>query len=185
MTRQPKNKRAGDGQAGVNLKSSRPAGKNRPVKPFSRSEQQGPRGRCALKPAAIRVAAYVRTATVHPQCSAKKQKDMIRRYAARHGMKIVRTYFDEGRSGLSIQYRDQFKQMMADVQGGNADFTCILLHDVSRWGRFQDADEGAHYEFICRRAGISVHYCAKPFESPILKRIKRAVAAAYKHKSAA
>jgi hypothetical protein len=27
---------------------------------------------------------------------------------------------------------------------------------LSRWGRFQDADEGANYEYICKRAGISV-----------------------------
>jgi hypothetical protein len=32
----------------------------------------------------------------------------------------------------------------------------------SRWGRFQDADESAHYEFLCKSAGIPVHYCAEP-----------------------
>jgi hypothetical protein len=32
-------------------------------------------------------------------------------------------------------------------------------------GRFQDVDEGAYYEFICKRAGIAVHYCAGEFEN--------------------
>ena len=27
---------------------------------------------------------------------------------------------------------------------------------AKRWGRFQDADESAYYEYICRRADITV-----------------------------
>lgn len=30
----------------------------------------------------------------------------------------------------------------------------------SRWGRFNDIDEAAHYVFIGKRAGLEVHYCA-------------------------
>lgn len=59
------------------------------------------------------------------------------------------------------------------------------MYDVSRWGRFQDADESAYYEYICRRAGVSVHYCAEQFEndgspvSTIVKGVKRAMASEY------
>ena len=66
-----------------------------------------------------------------------------------------------------------------------ADFTAILVYDVSRWGRFQDADESAYYEYICKRAGISVQYCAEQFEndgspvSTIVKGVKRAMAGEY------
>jgi len=61
----------------------------------------------------------------------------------------------------------------------------ILVYDVSRWGRFQDADESAYYEYICRRAGIAVVYCAEQFEndgspvSTIVKGVKRAMAGEY------
>jgi len=61
----------------------------------------------------------------------------------------------------------------------------ILVYDVSRWGRFQDADESAYYEYICRRAGIQVAYCAEQFEndgspvSTIVKGVKRAMAGEY------
>lgn len=61
----------------------------------------------------------------------------------------------------------------------------ILVYDVSRWGRFQDADESAHYEYICKRAGIQVAYCAEQFEndgspvSTIVKSLKRAMASEY------
>ncbi|MCU1302763.1 MAG: putative recombinase, partial [Candidatus Sulfotelmatobacter sp.] len=57
--------------------------------------------------------------------------------------------------------------------------------DVSRWGRFQDVDEPAFYEFVCRTTGISIHYCAEPFEndgsvgSSIIKTLKRAMAGEY------
>jgi len=56
---------------------------------------------------------------------------------------------------------------------------------VSRWGRFQDADESAYYEYICKRAGIGVQYCAEQFEndgspvSTIVKGVKRAMAGEY------
>ena len=97
-------------------------------------------------------------------------------------MEIVRTYADEGKSGLSLDGRDQPQRLIADVESGTADFQVVLVYDVSRWGRFQDADESAYYEYICRRAGIGVHYCAEQFEndgspvSTIVKGVKRAMA---------
>ena len=106
-------------------------------------------------------------------------------YAARRGIEIVRTYADEGKSGLRLDGRDALKQLIDDVQSGRADFTTILVYDVSRWGRFQDADESAYYEYICKRAGISVQYCAEQFEndgspvSTIVKGVKRAMAGEY------
>jgi DNA invertase Pin-like site-specific DNA recombinase len=65
---------------------------------------------------------------------------------------------------LSAQGREALAEMIRDVQNGHINFSAILLYDVSRWGRFQDADESAYYEFICRRAGVSVHYCGEQFE---------------------
>ena len=100
-------------------------------------------------------------------------------------MVIVRTYADAGKSGLRIDGRDALKQLIHDVESGSADFAVILVYDVSRWGRFQDADESAYYEYICRRAKIDVHYCAEQFEndgspvSTIVKSVKRAMAGEY------
>jgi hypothetical protein len=60
-----------------------------------------------------------------------------------------------------------------------------MVYDVSRWGRFQDVDESAHYEFVCKRNGIKVAYCAEQFDndgsllSSIVKNIKRVMAAEY------
>ena len=51
----------------------------------------------------------------------------------------------EGKSGLSIGGRASLQRLIADVESGDADFQLILVYDVSRWGRFQDADESAYY----------------------------------------
>ena len=103
-----------------------------------------------------RAAEYVRMSTEHQQYSTENQADAIRRYAVQRGIEIVRTYADEGKSGLSIGGREALKRLIDDVKDGKADFKAILVYDVSRWGRFQDADEGAYYEYLCRRAGIAV-----------------------------
>src|SRR3954468_4851513 len=112
----------------------------------------------------IRAAEYVRMSTEHQQYSTENQRDIIRQYAHRRGMVTVRTYVDAGKSGLRIQGRDALKQLIKDVESGQADFAAILVYDVSRWGRFQDTDESAYYEHLCRRANVQVHYCAEPFE---------------------
>ena len=133
----------------------------------------------------VRAAQYVRMSTEHQQYSTENQSDRISEYAAHRGITIVRTYADEGKSGLRIDGRQALQQLIHDVQSGNADFKVILVYDVSRWGRFQDADESAYYEYICRRAGIAVAYCAEQFEndgspvSTIVKGVKRAMAGEY------
>src|SRR5688572_18601900 len=130
-------------------------------------------------------AAYVRMSTEHQQYSTSNQMDVIREYAKRRGLEIVKEYSDEGKSGLNIQGRDSLAQMIRDVQEGVGTYSNILVYDVSRWGRFQDADESAYYEYICRQAGVAVHYCAEQFEndgspvSTIVKGVKRAMAGEY------
>ncbi len=141
--------------------------------------------RADTEPSIVPAAVYVRMSTEHQQYSTSNQMDAIRDYAKRRGMQIIKEYSDEGKSGLSIQGRDSLSQMIQDVQNEEARFSAILVYDVSRWGRFQDADESAYYEYICRRAGVSVHYCAEQFEndgspvSTIVKGVKRAMAGEY------
>ena len=138
-----------------------------------------------LEPDKIRAAEYVRMSTEHQNYSIENQGDAIRIYAERRHMEVVRTYSDAGKRGLKIEGRDALRQLIDDVEGGATDFDVILVYDISRWGRFQDADESAYYEYICRRSGISVHYCAEQFDndgspvSTIVKGVKRAMAGEY------
>jgi len=123
--------------------------------------------------------------TEHQQYSIANQSAAIALYAAAHNMGIVRSYVDEGKSGTTAKGRQGLQELIRIVQSGTTDFKSILVYDVSRWGRFPDADEAAHYEFICKRAGIAVHYCAEQFEndnsatSNLLKALKRTMAAEY------
>jgi DNA invertase Pin-like site-specific DNA recombinase len=123
--------------------------------------------------------------TDHQRYSTENQAEAIKQYADRRGIVIVRTYADEGKSGLQLDGRDGLSKLIKDVEEGKADFKVILVYDVSRWGRFQDADESAYYEYICKRAGIAVEYCAEQFEndgspvSTIVKGVKRAMAGEY------
>lgn len=133
----------------------------------------------------VRAAQYVRMSTEHQKYSTENQAEALQKYAGERGIEIVRTYADEGKSGLSLDGRDALKRLIEDVQAKRTDFTTILVYDVSRWGRFQDADESAYYEYICKRAGINVQYCAEQFEndgspvSTIVKGVKRAMAGEY------
>jgi DNA invertase Pin-like site-specific DNA recombinase len=117
------------------------------------------------QPNALRAAQYVRMSTEHQQYSTNNQADKILEYAQRRNIEIVRTYADEGKSGLSLGGRASLQKLIADVETGVADFTLVLVYDVSRWGRFQDADEAAFYEYKLKRKGILVAYVAEQFEN--------------------
>jgi DNA invertase Pin-like site-specific DNA recombinase len=133
----------------------------------------------------LRAAQYVRMSTDLQQYSIQNQMESIAAYALRRNITIVRSYADEGRSGLRLDDRPALTQLLNDVQTGAADFDAILVYDVSRWGRFQDIDESAYYEQLCKRAGTRVIYCAETFEnddsliSALIKSLKRAMAGEY------
>lgn len=132
-----------------------------------------------------RAAIYVRMSSRPQDRSIEHQCERLQRYADEHDVDVVKMYADSGKSGLRINGRDGLQELMDDVAAKKTDFEMVLVYDVSRWGRFQDTDEGAHYEYLCRRAGIQVIYCAEQFENDgsaitsILKGMKRTMAAEY------
>ena len=136
-------------------------------------------------PLKVRAAQYVRMSTEHQKFSTDNQIAAIARYADQHGYEIVRTYADEGKSGLNLGGRFGLQQLLNDVGEGRADYKALLVYDVSRLGRFQDPDEAATYELRLRRAGVDVQYCTEQFKndgtigSSIIKTVKRAMAGEY------
>ena len=134
---------------------------------------------------ALFAAQYVRMSTDYQRYSIQNQAAAIAVYAQQKSLTIVRTYMDEGRSGLRIKGRAGLIELIDDVQSGRANFDHILVYDVSRWGRFQDTDESAYYEFICKQNGVRVSYCAEQFDndgsllSSIVKNLKRVMAAEF------
>lgn len=133
----------------------------------------------------MRAAQYVRMSTENQQFSIENQMAVIAEYAESHDFEVVQTYSDEARSGIDLARRPGLKQLLDDITNGKPDFRAVLVYDVSRWGRFQDTDESACYEFLCRRAGVNVVYCAERFEndesvaSALLKSLRRVMAGEY------
>jgi len=132
-----------------------------------------------------RAAQYLRMSTERQDTSIETQILANTAYAASRDFQIVQTYTDPALSGVSISKRFGLKSLLTDVMSGAADYSVVLVYDVSRWGRFQNTDEAAHYEFICSEAGVRVVYCAEDFEndgsptSALLKQMKRTMAAEY------
>ena len=157
---------------------SKELGRGTPPSPTG-SETAGDRSR------RMPVASYVRMSTEHQKYSTENQTAEIERYAEAHGMDVVRTYIDAGKSGLQVVGRTGMQQLIDDVTAGRADFEAILVYDVSRWGRFQNPDEAAYFEHQCTREGIHLEYCAEQFDndgtpvSTIIKGVKRVMAAEY------
>lgn len=130
-------------------------------------------------------AQYLRMSTEHQQYSMANQAAVIAEYAQANGFEIVETYSDPGRSGLVLRQRPGLQRLLAEVVAGQGSYRAILVYDVSRWGRFQDSDEAAHYEYLCKAAGIPVHYCAECFSNDsstaglMMKALKRTMAAEF------
>jgi DNA invertase Pin-like site-specific DNA recombinase len=131
----------------------------------------------------VPAAQYLRMSTEHQKYSMENQSAAIQEYASQRGFEVTHTYKDAG-SGLELKRRSGLRELLHDAVQGTA-YKVILVYDVSRWGRFLDVDESAHYEFICKSAGVPVHYCAETFEndgslpSTVVKSLKRMMAGEY------
>lgn len=132
-----------------------------------------------------RAAMYMRMSTEHQKYSIENQTSAITEYATKHGIEIVTEYIDDGKTGVTIAGRGGLQRLLRDVETGKPDFNMILVLDITRWGRFQDHDENAHYEYRCRRAGVAVEYVGEQFAndgsaaSNIIKSVKRVMAGEY------
>ena len=132
-----------------------------------------------------RVAEYVRMSSDLQKYSTQNQSAAISAYATAHSMTVIRSYRDDGKSGLRLTGRPALQQLLEDVRKGDCGFEVVLVLDVSRWGRFQNTDEAAYHEFVCHMSGVRVVYVAEPFTddgtpfSAVLKGLKRAMAGEY------
>jgi DNA invertase Pin-like site-specific DNA recombinase len=85
--------------------------------------------------------------------SIQNQAPAIVAYAHAHILEIIKTYWDEGESGPAHKKRSGLQDLIRDASRGEANYSHVLVYDVSRWSRFQDTDESAYYEFVCKQAG--------------------------------
>lgn len=80
--------------------------------------------------------------TEHPQYSTNNQADKIQEYALRRNIEIVRTYADEGKSGLSLNGRASLQKLISDAESGAADLP---------WCWSMTSAAGAGFKMLTRR----------------------------------
>jgi DNA invertase Pin-like site-specific DNA recombinase len=108
------------------------------------------------------VAYYRHSAEDKQENSVSIQRDHTYRFADQHKVTIIHEEADEGKTGL-LANRPGFERLFKDwIMNVNApSFDYVLVYDVSRWGRFQDQDEAAYYEFLCKQQGKKVVYVSR------------------------
>ncbi len=132
----------------------------------------------------MRVALYVRRSTdaILQAESLNTQEEILRRYAAEKDLEIVEIYRDSA-SGRTAD-RPEFGRLLADVEN-HPRFAALLVRDVSRWGRFDNIDESAYWEFLLHLHGVRVVFVEEAFTreaSPfgaLLKAMRRTMAAEF------
>jgi DNA invertase Pin-like site-specific DNA recombinase len=112
------------------------------------------------------IAYYRHSAEDKQENSVLIQREHAVKFAAAHEIAIIHEEADEGESGL-LAARPAFQKLFKDwIRSESApSFDYIFVYDVTRWGRFQDQDEAAYYEFECKRYGKEVIYISRGFSS--------------------
>jgi DNA invertase Pin-like site-specific DNA recombinase len=112
------------------------------------------------------VAYYRHSAEDKQEQSVPLQREYGNAFGAQYGIEIIHDEADEGKSGLlGPEHRPGFKRLLENwIENPDApQFDYVLVYDESRWGRFQNPDEAAHYEFLCAQRGKKVIYMASGF----------------------
>jgi DNA invertase Pin-like site-specific DNA recombinase len=110
------------------------------------------------------IAYYRHSAEDKQENSVAIQRGHVHRFAQEHQLEIIHEEADEGISGL-LADRPGFGRIFTDwIENPQApSFQYILVYDVSRWGRFQDQDQAAHYVYLCKKHHKEVVYVSKGF----------------------
>ena len=62
--------------------------------------------------------------------SLEAQEERLRRHCEYHDMEIVRTYTDKGKSGSTIVGREQFQQMLNDIESQKDGVSYVLVYKL-------------------------------------------------------
>ncbi|MBI1972476.1 recombinase family protein [Candidatus Woesearchaeota archaeon] len=116
------------------------------------------------------VAYYRHSAEDKQEFSIPVQREEVQKFAKKHNIRIIKEFQDAGKTGLNAN-RPGFLALFQYTKEQRFDY--VLLFDVTRWGRFQDTDESAYYEFLFKREKKKVVYIERGFideENPLVTR---------------
>lgn len=92
------------------------------------------------------------------------QREHAEKFCAQFDIEILHAESDEGVSGLTANrpgFKRLFKEWIENPSVPRFDY--VLVYDVSRWGRFQNQNEAAYYEFLCEQNHKKVIYISRGF----------------------
>lgn len=87
--------------------------------------------------------------------SVPQQEQEIRAYCKRHGLALVMIFADVGKSGGSVEKRDQFLAMIDLSADASLCPDVILVWNLARFSR--DVDDSDYYKSMLRKRGIIIH----------------------------
>ncbi len=133
------------------------------------------------------IAYYRHSAEDKQENSVAIQRDHAARFARIHDIEIIHEETDEGKSGLSAN-RAGFQNLFTNwiLNDRAPPFEYVLVYDVSRWGRFQNPDEAAAYQYRCAQRGKTLIFIDRgmpradqPLVTHLQTSIERYMAAEY------
>ena len=108
--------------------------------------------------------AYVRVSSdsqAKKDLSIPSQLKLIREYAQKHNIQIVKEYADEGESALSAN-RPNFLKMIADAKRNEKGIKAILVWKLSRFAR--NREDSILYKALLKKKGIQVISISEPID---------------------
>lgn len=112
------------------------------------------------------IAYYRHSAEDKQENSIPIQREHVQKFAAQHNIEIIHEEMDEGKSGLlGFEARPGFRRLFEEwIENPDAShFDYVLVYDESRWGRFQNTNQAASYQFRCEQKGKMVIFVATGF----------------------
>ncbi len=110
------------------------------------------------------IAYYRHSAEDKQENSVQIQRDHAKKFAQENDIEIIQEEADEGETGLTSD-REGFKRLFDNfINNPNPPhFDFVLVYDVTRWGRWQNLNAPAHYEFLFEEKGKKVIYVSRGF----------------------
>ena len=105
---------------------------------------------------------YCRCSTDKQDVSIAQQREVIEKYCQENHIKLIKSFQDEGISGITSEKRPGFMAMVDFVKKNFDDFDYVLVYDQSRFGRFNNPKEAVYWEYEIERYDKKIIYVSDP-----------------------
>jgi hypothetical protein len=112
------------------------------------------------KPENIKGMAYYRQSARNCQeKSIPMQQEQVKKYAAEHGIDIIREFTDSDRFKLLFEGGESFKKIVEMMVDSFGEFDCALLLNPSKWGRCKNIGPSEYHHVVFKEHCKIVMFC--------------------------